>query len=192
MQANSPVKSFWQLGLSHQMSKFLFPSVHYLPPLIIFASIIIHLLQLILSLQFFLIFTSPTHLPTSHCSNAAEVKQQLISCWYDWIRHRMMEEKKQLDVMPASWFSFELNILTLLWLQSRCWEELNMEKGKETNMWLNLSTVSTSISWCPALIRMHLFPTPTKIPLLLFSNHLVCASNHLLLRHLRFWLLMQL
>lgn len=106
MRANSPVESFWQLGLSHQTSTSLFPSIHYVPPLIIFASIIIRMLQLILSHQFFLVFTSPTHLPKSHCSSAAEVKQQLIPCWYDWIRHRMMEGGKKTAWRDASFLIF--------------------------------------------------------------------------------------
>lgn len=106
--------------------------------------------------------------------------------WWNMTQH----DKTQPDVMSAPLFSLELHILTLpeiaQWLLSRTGD------GEETNRCVNLSTVSTSISRCPALIRRRLFPAPAKISLLLFSNHLVCASNHLLLRHLWCWLLMRI
>lgn len=95
--------------------------------------------------------------------------------WWDMTQ----SDTIQFDVMSASWFSFELNILTLPVIASRMLIQTGDGKwrGEQTG---------GSISWCPALIRLCLFSTPAKIPLLLFSNHLVCASNHLLLRHLGF------
>lgn len=65
----------------------LYLSSHYLSGF--FDRIITNLLLLILFL-----FISPSHLPASHCRSTTEVKQRLISCWYDWIWHRMIGGKK--------------------------------------------------------------------------------------------------
>lgn len=64
----------------------------------------------------------------------------------------------QPDVMSASRFPLELNILTLPVIAEQFLRKLGMENDVETNRWLKLSTVSPEIPQSPALIRYSLFP----------------------------------
>lgn len=51
-----------------------------------------------------------------------------------------------------------------------------MKNGAETNRWMNLLSISSSISWCPALIRTHLFPTPAKITVVVLKSSCLCIE----------------
>lgn len=91
-------------------------------------------------------------------------------------------------------FLLEMNMLTLpvIGTGGILWRTADGNWRGNKQVAKSLAAFSASIFQCLALIRLYLHTTPAKIVLLLFSDLLVCASNHLLWRYFRFWLIQQL
>lgn len=150
MQANGPlVRRFWQLPSLASPSSLS----SNIKLLFFFVSIIIHSLQLL---------WTQTRLPKSCCRKAREAKRQLILCWSDGIRRSVIEYGLTGDVGVLIFIWLE-RLSLAPWLRGGGWEGLEMEDGRwktarKQNRWLNLSTVSASISRCPGLIKAAFIP----------------------------------